>query len=165
MAIREILRYPDPRLTLRAAPVTVFDEALAALVADLTETMQAAPGVGITAPHIGVPLAVTVIALDPAAERRVYVNPQVIATGPGTIRHVEGSVSMPGFTDEVERARPVTIRFQRLDGTQAEETADGFMASCLQHEIDQINGIFWINRLSRLRRDRLVKRALKSSRG
>lgn len=165
MAIREILRYPDPRLTLRAAPVTMFDEALAALVEDLTETMQAAPGVGITAPHIGVPLAVTVIALDPAAERRVYVNPQVIATGPGTIRHVEGSVSMPGFTDEVERARPVTIRFQRLDGTQVEETADGFMASCLQHEIDQINGIFWINRLSRLRRDRLVKRALKSSRG
>ncbi len=110
MAIREILRYPDPRLTLRAAPVTMFDGALAALVEDLTETMQAAPA-SHHAPHIGVPLAVNRDRARPGGGTPRLCQSAVIATGPGTIRHVEGSVSMPGFTDEVERARPVTIRF------------------------------------------------------
>lgn len=158
MAVRDIVRYPDLRLKTVAAPVTVFDDALAGLAVDLLDTLRAAPGIGITAPHVGVPARVVVLELSPEEGPRTYVNPQIIARSDEMMRHMEGSISMPGVTDELDRHARVTVRFQELDGTVREEEAEGLRAVCHQHEIDQLDGIFWVQRLSRLRRDRLVRR-------
>lgn len=153
-----ILRYPDRRLRQPAAALEQFDDALRAQAWSLHRTMLAAQGVGITAPHVGVPQRLVVIQLDPALPPHFYVNPVVTWASPQTARHQEGSVSMPGVTEEVERPARVTVRYQDLDGGPHEITADGFLATCLQHEIDQLDGIFWLDRLSRLKRDRVVKR-------
>lgn len=158
MAIRPILRFPDPRLRLRAEPVAAFDGELRDLARDLAETMRAAPGIGITAPHIGALARLVVIQLDGDPAPRIYVNPQIVWASPETIRHVEGSVSMPGVTDELERHARVRVHYRDLDGDEREEEAEGLMAVCHQHEIDQLDGIFWIDRLSRLRRDRLIRK-------
>ena len=108
MTIRPIVRYPDPRLALPAQPVTVFDGALRELARDLLETMHAAPGIGITAPHVGVSLRVVVLDLDPIEGARTYVNPEIIWASPEMIMHQEGSVSMPGVNDDIQTscARP-----------------------------------------------------------
>ncbi|WFU59496.1 peptide deformylase [Bradyrhizobium pachyrhizi] len=164
MTIRPIVRYPDPRLALPAEPVTMFDEALRELAQDLLETMRAAPGIGITAPHIGVSLRVVVLELDASEGARTYVNPEIIRTSPEMILHQEGSVSMPGVNDEVERHARVRIRYQDLDGNMQTEESDGLRAVCHQHEIDQLDGEFWIRRLSRLKRERPIKRFEKLSR-
>jgi peptide deformylase len=164
MAIRPIIRFPDPRLRVAAEPVTRFDADLRALADDLLDTMRAAPGMGITAPHLGLPLRLVVLELAPG-KVGVYVNPSVLEASADTIRHVEGSVSMPGVTEEIERPARVTIRYQDLDGIERIEAADGFRAVCHQHEIDQLDGIFWIDRLSRLKRDRLIARYNKLRQG
>jgi len=165
MTLRPIVRYPDPRLTLPAQPVTVFDGALRELANDLAETMRAAPGIGITAPHIGVGLRVVVLELDPLEGARTYVNPSIIWASPEMIWHREGSVSMPGVHDEVERHARLRISYHDLAGEALTEESDGLRAVCHQHEIDQLNGLFWIQRLSRLKRERLIKRFDKLSRG
>jgi peptide deformylase len=164
MTVRPILRYPDPRLALPAQPVISFDDALRDLARDLLETMRAAPGIGITAPHIGVLQRVVVLELDSAGGAQTYVNPEIVWTSSETILHREGSVSMPGVNDEVTRQARVRIRYQDLDGTPQTEESDGLRAVCHQHEIDQLDGIFWIRRLSRLKRERLIKRFDKMSR-
>ncbi|WP_342722475.1 peptide deformylase [Bradyrhizobium sp. B097] len=164
MTIRPIVRYPDPRLALPAKPVDLFDDALRELAADLLETMHAAPGIGITAPHIGVPLRVVVLELNASEGPRTYVNPEIIWTSPEMILHKEGSVSMPGVNDEVERHARVRIRYQDTDGNMQTEESDGLRAVCHQHEIDQLDGVFWIRRLSRLKRERLIRRFEKLSR-
>lgn len=158
MPVRPILRFPDPRLKMRCAPVEVFDQSLRVLVADLLETMRAAPGVGITAAHIGVLLRIFVLELSPEDGVRIFVNPQLLDVSRRMIRHTEGSVSMPGANDEVERPQTVRLRYQDLDGIYHEEEADDFLAICIQHEIDQLDGIFWLQRLSRLKRERLIRR-------
>ncbi|PVE21615.1 peptide deformylase [Microvirga sp. KLBC 81] len=158
MAIRPIVRFPDSRLRLEAEPIIAFDDELRRLAQDLTETMRAAPGIGITAPHIGVLKRLVVIQLETDASPHVYVNPQIVWSSPELIHHVEGSVSMPGVTDELQRHARVRVRYQDLDGTEHEEEAEGLMAVCHQHEIDQLDGIFWIDRLSKLKRDRLIKK-------
>lgn len=158
MTIHPIVRFPDPRLRRKAEPVIAFDDDLAALAHDLTETMRAAPGIGITAPHIGELRRVVVIQLEADPAPRIYINPQILWASPETIRHVEGSVSMPGVTDEIERHARVRVAYQGLDGARHEEEADGLLAVCHQHEIDQLDGIFWIDRLSKLKRDRLIKK-------
>ena len=165
MTIRPIVRYPDPRLALPAQPVTAFDGALRELANDLKETMHAAPGIGITAPHIGVLLRVVVLDLDPVNGARTYVNPEIVWASPEMILHREGSVSMPGVHDEVERHARLRIGYHDLDGQAHTEESSGLRAVCHQHEIDQLNGLFWIQRLSRLRRERLIKRYEKLSRG
>ena len=165
MTIRPIVRYPDPRLALPAEPVTAFDAALHELAADLLETMHAAPGIGITGPHIGVLLRVVVLELDPAEGARTYVNPEIVWASPETILHREGSVSMPGINDEVSRHARVRISYRDLNGHPQIEESEGLRAVCHQHEIDQLDGIFWIRRLSRLKRERLIKRFDKISRG
>ena len=116
MTIRPIVRYPDPRLALPAQPVTVFDGALRELATDLLETMHAAPGIGITAPHIGVALRVVVLDLDPVDGARTYVNPEIIWASPEMIMHQEGSVSMPGVNDDIERHARVRISYHDIDG-------------------------------------------------
>ena len=164
MTIRPLLRYPDRRLSVPARPVTAFDDALRALAADLLETMRAAPGIGITAPHIGVPLRVVVLELDAKDGARTYVNPEIEWASPELIMHREGSVSMPGVNDEVRRHARVRISYQDLEGNTQIEESDGLRAVCHQHEIDQLDGMFWIQRLSRLKRERLVKKFEKMAR-
>lgn len=164
MAVQPLVYFPDPRLRLPAEPVTAFDSALEELVRDLADTMRAAPGVGITAPHLGILKRLTVIALEPSTAPSVYVNPRIAWFSDEMIQHVEGSVSMPGVTDEIERPARVRVSFQDMAGVVHEEEAGGFLAACLQHEIDQLDGIFWLDRLSRLKRDRVIKRFQKLSR-
>ncbi len=158
MALLPIVRYPDPRLRQPCQPVTVFDARLAELAGDLAATMRAAPGIGITAAHVGVLERLTVIELDGPASQRVYVNPKIEWFSPELQRHIEGSVSMPGVTDEVERPARIRLTYQDLTGAEQTEDAAGLLSVCLQHEIDQLDGIFWIDRLSRLKRERIVKK-------
>ena len=158
MAILPLLRYPDPRLRMPCKPVEVFDARLAALADDLADTMRAAPGIGITAAHAGILERLTVIELDGPASQRVYVNPVIEWFSPELQRHTEGSVSMPGVTEEVERPARIRLAYRDLAGQAHAEEADGLLAVCLQHEIDQLDGIFWIDRLSRLKRERVVKK-------
>lgn len=164
MTIRPIVRYPDRRLAMPARPVTAFDDGLHELAADLLETMRAAPGIGITAPHVGVPLRVVVLELDAKAGPQTYVNPEIEWASPEMFLHKEGSVSMPGVNDEVQRHARVRISYQDLDGNMRAEESDGLRAVCHQHEIDQLDGLFWIQRLSRLKRERLVKKFDKMTR-
>jgi peptide deformylase len=164
MTIRPIVRYPDPRLAVPAQPVTVFDGALRDLARDLLETMHAAPGIGITAPHIGISLRVVVLDLDANDGARTYVNPEIIWASPEMIMQREGSVSMPGVHDDIRRHARVRIGFRDVDGYLQTEESSGLRAVCHQHEIDQLNGVFWIQRLSRLKRERLIKRFEKMSR-
>ncbi len=158
MAIQPLIIFPDPRLRLVASAVSIFDAGLRDLAADLTETMLAAPGIGITAPHIGVLQRVVVLQLAGDEAARVYVNPQIVWASAELSRQAEGSVSMPGVVEDIERPARVRVSYQDLDGAAHEEEADGLLAVCHQHEIDQLDGIFWIQRLSRLKRDRAIKR-------
>jgi peptide deformylase len=164
MTIRPIIRYPDPRLVLPAHAVTAFDGALRELASDLLETMHAAPGIGITAPHIGIPQRVVVLHLDAAEAGQTYVNPEIVWVSPEMILHREGSVSMPGVNDDIERHSRIRISYQDVHGNPQIEESEGLRAVCHQHEIDQLNGIFWVRRLSRLKRERLIKRFDKMSR-
>ena len=164
MTIRPILRYPNPRLKLPAETVTVFDETLRELAMDLLETMRAAPGIGITAPHVGVSLRLVVLDLDPDRGAQIYVNPVITWASPEMIMHQEGSVSMPGVNDDIQRHRQVRISYQDLGGNACTEESGDLRAVCHQHEIDQLDGVFWLQRLSRLKRDRLIKRFEKLSR-
>ncbi|MBK3663868.1 peptide deformylase [Bradyrhizobium diazoefficiens] len=164
MTICPIVRYPDRRLAIPARPVTAFDDGLRKLASDLLDTMRAAPGIGITAPHIGLPLRVVVLELDATNGARTYVNPEIIWASDEMIMHREGSVSMPGVNDEVQRHARVRISYRDLDGNTQSEESDGLRAVCHQHEIDQLDGMFWIQRLSRLKRERLVKKFEKMAR-
>lgn len=165
MTVRPIVRFPDPRLRLPADPVDTFDEELRRLAQDLLDTMRAAPGIGITAPHVGVARRVVVLELSAAELPRTYVNPAIVWASEDKIRHQEGSVSMPGVTDEIERAARVRVKYRDLDGIERMEEAEGLLAICHQHEIDQLDGIFWLKRLSRVKRERLIKRYEKLRRG
>lgn len=158
MPIRPIIRFPDERLRTPCSAVERFDESLAALAKDLAETMRAAPGIGITAAHVGELLRLTVIELEGPSSTRVYVNPEVEWSSAEIRRHAEGSVSMPGVTEEVERPARIRVRYQDLLGDSHAEEADGLLAVCLQHEIDQLDGIFWTDRLSRLKRERIARK-------
>ena len=156
--------FPDPRLRTVAAQVDVFDDALRSLAADLVDTMRAAPGIGITAPHIGVSARVVVLQLPGDAAPMVYVNPAVVWSSQERVRQSEGSVSMPGISEEIARPAKVRVRYADLEGAPQEEAAEGLRAVCHQHEIDQLDGIFWLQALSRLKRDRLIKRYEKLAR-
>ncbi|HEV8015308.1 MAG TPA: peptide deformylase [Stellaceae bacterium] len=164
MTVRPIVTFPDPRLRAIAAPVTVFDDALRALAADLAETMRAASGIGITAPHIGVPMRLVVLQLPGEDGARIYVNPTIVSAGATLIRHAEGSVSMPGVTAEIARPAQIRVNYQDLSGAAHSEEASGLLAVCHQHEIDQLDGIFWLQKLSALQRERVIKRYRKLQR-
>ena len=125
MTIRPIVRYPDPRLALPAQPVTVFDGALRELADDLLETMHAAPGIGITAPHIGISLRVVVLDLDASDGARTYVNPEIIWASPEMIMHQEGSVSMPGVNDDIKASCTRPDQLSRRRGQHADRRIAG----------------------------------------
>ncbi|GBQ27051.1 N-formylmethionylaminoacyl-tRNA deformylase [Acetobacter estunensis NRIC 0472] len=157
MPVRPLVTFPDQRLREIAAPVTLFDDALRRLADDLLDTMRAAPGVGITGPHIGALQRIVVLEL-PGTVPHTYINPTIIWASDDTLIHEEGSVSMPGVIAPIERPARVHVHYQDLDGTEHTEEADGLRAICHQHEIDQLNGIFWTQRLSPLRRNRVTVR-------
>ena len=158
MPARSLVLYPDRRLWLKAQPVTAWNDCVPVLGADVIDTMHTVGAIGLTALHIGVLRRLVVIRLEPADEPRTYVNPEIVWSSPDRAAHTEGSVSMPGVSEEIERPSAVRVRYQDLSGAICEEEAEGFRAACVQHEIDQLDGVFWIDRLSRLKRDRLVKR-------
>ena len=164
VTVQTILRFPDHHLRATAERVVVFDEDLCSLATDLLDTLRAASAIGITATHIGVLKRLAVIELAAADGVRTYVNPQIVWASADMIRHEEGSISMPGITEEIERHARVRMRYQDLSGVAKIEEADGLLSVCLQHEVDQLDGIFWISRLSRLKRDRVVKRFDKTQR-
>ncbi|OOL20199.1 peptide deformylase [Ochrobactrum sp. P6BS-III] len=164
MTVREIIKYPDMRLRALADPVTTFGDDLRVLARDLLDTMRAAPGIGITAPHIGVSARVVVLQLSGNGSEKTYINPEIVWASDEKIVHDEGSVSMPGIVEKVERYARIRIRYQDIDGNEQAEESDGLLAVCHQHEIDQLNGLFWIQRLSKLKRDRLIKRYQKALR-
>lgn len=157
LAICKILKYPHPQLSDICLAVEHFDGGLEALVQDLTDTMRAAPGVGITAAHIGVMQRVFVLELTPG-KVEVYINPKITSLSQEMSKHTEGSVSMPGINDEVERPAKLSLTYQDINGAHHMLDADGFLSTCIQHEIDQLDGTFWIKRLSRLKRERLIKK-------
>jgi peptide deformylase len=158
VTIRPILQFPDPRLREAALPVTAFDTELRTLADDLLDTMRDASGLGITASHIGVAKRLAVIELEDGTGVRIYVNPRVVWASDDMSSYKEGSVSMQGVLEDVERPARVRIAYQNLDGAEQVEEADGLLAVCLLHEIDQLDGIFWLQKLSRLRKDRTIKR-------
>lgn len=158
MSVRPIVMYPDPRLRQRAVPVDAFDADLERLAQDLIDTLIAAPAIGLTGPHIGEPRRVVVIRLADDALVRVYVNPEIVWTSAETRQEREGSVSMPGISETIERPARIGLTWWTLTGEEQQGEADGFLAVVLQHEIDQLDGIFWLDRLSRLKRERAVRR-------
>lgn len=155
---RPLVMFPDPRLKQRVAPVEAFGPELERLAQDLIDTLIAAPAIGLTAPHVGVPARLVVVRLADDALVRVYVNPQIVWTSPETRIEREGSVSMPGVSEEIERPARIGLTWRTLTGAEEQGEADGFLSVVLQHEIDQLDGIFWLDRLSRLKRDRAIRR-------
>lgn len=160
-----LLIYPDPRLRLQAEAVTAFDATLRAAAQDLSDALVAVSALGLTLPHIGRLRRMALVRMEPGEPATFYVNPEIVWASSEQRPQMEGSVSMPGITEMVDRAVTVRVRYQDLDGVIHEEEAEGFRAACLLHEIDQLDGIFWIDRLSRLRRDRTLKRFAKLRRG
>lgn len=158
MTLQSLLTYPDPRLRAVAQPVTTFDDGLVSLAADLIAAIEAAPAIGLAASHIGVLQRVIAVRPPGGTAVRVYVNPLIEWASAETAVHEEGSVAMPGVSAEIERPRTVRVIYSGLDGVGAVEQAEGFHAAVLQHEIDQLDGVFWIERLSRLKRERLIKK-------
>lgn len=162
MAVRPILRYPDPRLHTVARPVERFDDALRELVRDMAETMYDAPGIGLAATQIDVHLRAIVI--DISEERdslKVFVNPEIVGSGPECKLWEEGCLSVPGIYEEVERPDRVTVRACDEHGKTFTLEADGLLAVCLQHEMDHLTGRVFVQYLSRLKQGRIRTKMLK----
>jgi len=166
MAVRDILILPDKRLRLKSEPVKAVDRSLRKLVDDMFETMYAAPGIGLAAIQIGVAQRVVTMDLakkdDPPAPQ-VFINPEVIWTADEKSTYEEGCLSIPEYYEEVERPAKVRIRFTDLDGKVHEEDADGLFATCIQHEIDHLNGVLFVDYLSKLKRERVLKKFAKAA--
>jgi peptide deformylase len=162
MAVRTILHYPDKRLRELAQPVTDFGTELARLLEDMAETMYAAPGVGLAATQIGVPLRVFLVDVamgdDVPSDLRIFINPELVEAA-GEVINEEGCLSFPGVHEEIKRAERVKVRAQDLKGNAFELEADGILAVAIQHENDHLNGKLMVDRLSMLRR-RLVHRSM-----
>jgi peptide deformylase len=164
MAVLEILHFPDPRLRTRAQPVPRVDERVRRLVDDMFETMYAAPGIGLAATQVNVPLRVLV--LDVSEERnapRCFVNPEIL-TREGDEEMEEGCLSVPGVYDRVRRAERIRVRALDRDGQAFELDADGLLAVCIQHEMDHLDGKLFVDYLSALKRQRIRKKLEKDAR-
>lgn len=167
MAIRPILTAPDPRLREVSKPVEQVDDALRALMDDMLETMYDAPGIGLAAIQIGEPLRVIVMDLsgedeDPAPQ--FFVNPEILDPSDDLSLYEEGCLSVPDYFDEVERPARCRIRFLDYNGDEQTIDAEGMLATCIQHEMDHLEGVLFIDHLSRLKRDRVLKKLKKEQR-
>lgn len=166
MALRPILQIPDPRLRQVAEPVAAINDELQVLVDDMFETMYAAPGIGLAAPQIGVLSRIVVMDCadkDSDPEPTVMINPELLAQSEELAVHEEGCLSIPEYYEEVERPAECTVRFLNRDGEPVELTADGLLATCIQHEIDHLDGKLFIDYLSRLKRERVTKKFTKAA--
>ena len=183
MAIREILEVPDPRLKTVSEPVTEFGDELNELVSDMFETMYAAPGIGLAAIQVGVPKRVLVIDLQPEdedaepepcnhdghehvhyptkKEPRVFINPEILDPAEDLASYQEGCLSVPDIFADVDRPATCRVRYQDLEGETHEEDMEGLMATCIQHEMDHLEGILFIDHLSRLKRNMALKKLKK----
>lgn len=164
MAIRDIIILPDKQLRLVSTPVEKVTAEVRKLAEDMFETMYDAPGIGLAAIQIGEPLRVVTMDLakkDDEKAPRVFINPQIIWSSEEKSVHEEGCLSIPEYYEEVERPAQVKVRYLDLDGKEREEQADGLFATCIQHEIDHLNGILFIDHLSKLKRDRVIKKFTK----
>jgi peptide deformylase len=165
MAIRPIRTHPDPVLRVKTARVEKIDNTLDQLIQDMVETMHAAPGVGLAANQVGVSLQMAVIDLSSREndEQRhpliVIINPEILSSE-GAVVEEEGCLSIPDYSEKVKRAARVTVRAQDRTGKYFEVTAEGLLAKALQHEIDHLNGVLFIDRLSPLKKN-IFKRRLK----
>jgi peptide deformylase len=167
MAIRPLVILPDSVLRQASRPVEAITPEIKALADDMLETMYDAPGIGLAAIQIGVPLRVITIDLtkedEPEKKPMVFINPEVTWSSEERNVHEEGCLSIPEYYEEVERPASVKVAFMDLDGKQQEIAADGILATCLQHEIDHLNGVLFIDYLSRLKRERVTKRFAKQA--
>jgi peptide deformylase len=167
MATRKIVILPDPQLRLVSDPIPILDKAVQALAEDMLETMYEAPGIGLAAIQIGVPKRMMVIDLAKKEEPRkpiVFINPEIMARSEEMSSYEEGCLSIPEYYEEVSRPAAVTVRFQDLKGKVEEIVADGLLATCIQHEIDHLDGKLFIDYLSKLKRDRVIKKFTKLAR-
>ena len=167
MAIREILVVPNPVLKLVSQPVDKVDDELRALMDDMLETMYDAPGIGLAAIQIGVPKRVIVMDIsgpDDEKAPRYFVNPEIIWSSEDTAPYEEGCLSIPDIYDEVERPARVKLKYLNYQGEEVIEDADGLFAVCIQHEMDHLHGVLFIDHLSRLKRDRAVAKVKKQAR-
>lgn len=166
MAKRPILHYPDPILRERALPMERIDSELHTLLDDMLETMYDAPGVGLAGPQIGVSRRILVLDASPTEERmpQCIINPEILESSDKTSVYEEGCLSMPEIFAEVERPASVLVRYLNRNGVQLEELFEGKAATIIQHEIDHLNGVMFIDHLSRLRRDLLVRKFRKTKR-
>jgi peptide deformylase len=167
MALHEIIKLPDRRLRLVSKPVEKIDDAIRRLVDDMFETMYEAPGIGLAAVQIGEPQRVFTMDLarkDEPKNPLVFINPEILWSSEERVTYEEGCLSIPEYYEEVERAAQVKVTFRDLDGTQHEIEADGLLATCIQHEIDHLNGVLFIDHLSKLKRDRVIKKFVKAAR-
>ena len=169
MAIRPIVEVPDPRLRQISSPVEEVTDDVRALVADMFETMYDAPGIGLAAIQVGVPKRILVIDLqepeeeggEPVKDPRVFINPEILTTSDEDVPYTEGCLSVPDQYAEVDRPDAIRARWLDLDGKQQEQEIDGLLAVCLQHEMDHLNGVLFIDHLSRLKRDMILRKLAK----
>ena len=165
MAIRPILTVPNPILKQVSKPVDKVTDATRALMDDMLETMYAAPGIGLAAIQIGEPLNVIVMDLaregqDP--QPKYFVNPEILESVEDTLPYQEGCLSIPDVYEEIDRPERVQITYLNYDGERVTEWAEGLYAVCIQHEMDHLKGVVFIDYLSRLKRDRAVKKVQKA---
>jgi peptide deformylase len=166
MAVREIIKLPDKRLRLVSEPVKQIDAAIRKLVDDMFETMYKAPGIGLAAIQVGI--AKRVITLDLSKkeddhEPQVFINPEITWQSEERAKFEEGCLSIPDYYEEVERPAEVKVRYLDGSGKKHEIDAKGLLATCLQHEIDHTNGVLFIDYLSKLKRDRVIKKFAKAA--
>ncbi len=165
MAIRPILTVPDPVLKQVSKSVPAVTDETRALMDDMLETMYAAPGIGLAAVQIGVPLRVIVMDLAKEGEPpapRYFVNPEILETAGEKQAYEEGCLSVPDFYDEVERPKQVRLRYLNYRGEKVEELAEGMYAVCIQHEMDHLQGTLFIDHLSRLKRTFAINKVKKA---
>jgi peptide deformylase len=166
MAMREIIKLPDKRLRLKSEPVKAVDAGIRKLVDDMFETMYDAPGIGLAAIQVGV--AKRVVTMDLSKKENdhkphVLINPEITWKSDELASYEEGCLSIPEYYEEVERPAQVKVKYLDLDGKSHEIAAKGLLATCLQHEIDHTNGVLFIDYLSKLKRDRVVKKFTKAA--
>lgn len=165
MAIREIITAPDPRLKQVSKPVARVDDELRRLMDDMLETMYDAPGIGLAAVQIGVPKQVIVMDLAREGEPpqpQYFVNPEILSTSDELAVYEEGCLSVPEFYEDVARPAECRIRFLDYQGEIREMDCDGLFATCIQHEMDHLKGVLFIDHLSKLKRSMMLKKLVKA---
>ena len=166
MALRDIIVLPDKRLRLKSKPVPRIDGDIRKLVEDMFETMYKAPGIGLAAIQVGVPVRLVVMDLskkETEFEPRVFVNPEIVSPSEEKSTYEEGCLSIPDVHEDVERPARVKVKYLDLDGNAHEDDAEGLFATCIQHEVDHLNGVLFIDHISKLKRDRIIKKFIKAA--